>query len=308
VFLTGASGFVGAHVARALLDRRAEVTVVLRPQTDPWRLVGILPALDVVRVDLRERDACARAIRAAAPDVVCDLAWEGVGNRFHDDPVQVRSNLPTHLALLEAAAEAGCRRWVGLGSQAEYGPQPTRIAETCRPAPATLYGAVKLALGVVGERVAARTGMRFAWLRLFSAYGPMDAPGWLVPSVILTLLRGERPKLTAGTQSWDYLYVEDAAGAIAAAALATELDGVYNLGSGASVPVRDIVQTIRDLVDPRLPLGFGEVPFGPRQIMHLEADVARLSAALAWRPAVSLPDGLARTVTWYREHRHRYGR
>ena len=119
----------------------------------------------------------------------------------------------------------------------------------------------------------------------------------------LALLRGERPKLTAGTQKWDYLYVEDAARAVVEAVFATRLDGVYNLGSGRAVAVRDIVQTIRDLIDPGLALGFGEIPFKANQIMHLEADIGRLSAAIPWHPTTALADGLERTVSWYRAHR-----
>src|SRR5262249_37235635 len=254
--------------------------------------------LDVVETDLSDLDVAARVVQETAPEVVCDLAWRGVGNRFHDDPLQV-DDLHPHLALLAAAARAGCRRWIGLGSQAEYGPQPAHTEETSPPRPTTLYGAVKLSLGIIGQRLAAQAGMEFGWLRLFSSYGPMDSPGWLIPQVTLALLRRERPKLTAGTQRWDYLYVEDAAEAVAAAVFASGLDGVYNLGAGRAVPVRDIVQTIRDLIDPDLPLGFGEIPFKANQIMHLQADITRLCAALPWRPTTALTDGLRRTVDWY---------
>jgi nucleoside-diphosphate-sugar epimerase len=304
VLLTGASGFLGAHVVRALLARGVAVTALVRPGSDLWRLAEGPSAL--ASADLSDAEAVARVLADVRPEVVCDLAWHGVGNRFHDDPAQVSANLRPHLDLLQAAAHAGCRRWIGLGSQAEYGPQAARIDEGCATRPSTVYGAVKLAVGVVGQRLAARAGMEFVWLRLFSCYGPMDAPGWLIPSVTLTLLRCARPKLTAGTQKWDYLFVEDAARAVAEAALATRMEGVYNLGSGRGVPVREIVEAIRDLVDPALPLGFGEVPYGPHQIMHLEADVTKLCEAIPWRPATGLEDGLRRTVAWYREHRDRY--
>src|SRR5205814_179009 len=191
-----------------------------------------------------------------------------------------------HLDLLATAARAGCRRWIGLGTQAEYGPQSARIDERCPPAPTTLYGAVKLSVGLLGRQLAAQAGMEFVWLRLVSSYGPMDDPGWLIPSVTLRLLGRERPDLTAGTQKWDYLFVEDAAGAVVEAATAPTLDGVFNLGSGRGVAVRDIVEAIRDLIDPALPLGFGAIPYGPHQIMHLEADITRLCQATRWRPAL----------------------
>ena len=306
VLLTGATGFIGSHVASSLLGRGLAVTALVRPGSDPWRLADLGAAPAVVEADLADADTVAGVLRDAAPEVVCDLAWEGVGNPHHRDPRQIKANLAAHLELVAAAGRAGCRRFIGFGSQAEYGPQPAAIDERCLPAPTTLYGAVKLSVGVLGRQLAAQAGMEFVWLRLFSAYGPMDNPGWLIPAVTLSLLRGAYPKLTAGTQKWDYLFVKDAAGAVLECVTGTAVDGVFNLGSGQSVPVREIVETIRGLVDPALPLGFGELPYRPQQTMHLEADVTALCRAIPWRPATTLTDGLARTVAWYREHRDRY--
>ena len=306
VLVTGATGFLGSHLTRALVARGLEVTALMRPESDPWRIGDVLPRLEPATADLTDPEASARALADARAEVVCDLAWDGVGNRHHDDPRQVSVNLKAHLELLAAAARAGCRRWIGLGSQAEYGPQSVRIDERCTSAPTTLYGAVKLSVGLVGERLAARAGMEFVWIRLFSSYGPMDDPAWLIPSVTLRLLRGERPELTAGTQKWDYLFVEDAAGALVEAVIAPTLGGLFNLGSGRAVAVRDIVETIRDLIDPALPLGFGAIPYRPHQIMHLEADITRLCRAIPWRPTTALADGLARTVDWYHDHPERY--
>jgi UDP-glucose 4-epimerase len=306
VLLTGAAGFLGSHVARALLIRGIRTTAVVRPGGDAWRIADLRAQLTMVAADLNDAALLERTLAEVSPDVVCDLAWEGVGNRFRDDPRQVEANLSAHVQLVGAAGRAGCRRWVGLGSQAEYGPRPALIDEECPPAPVTVYGTVKLCLALLGRKLATQAGMEFVWLRLFSTYGPRDAASWLIPSTTLVLLRGERPTLTAGTQKWDYLFVEDAALAVVEAVTAPQLDGVYNLGSGRAVPVIEIVQMIRDLIDPRLPLGVGEIPYRPDQIMHLEADITKLCRAIPWRPTTDLADGLARTVAWYREHRERH--
>jgi nucleoside-diphosphate-sugar epimerase len=143
--------------------------------------------------------------------------------------------------------------------------------------------------------------MRFAWLRLFSAYGPMDDSGWMIPSLIQQLLRRERPLLTAGTQLWDYLYVADAARAIAQVALTPQASGMFNLGSGRPETIRSVAERIRDAIDPKLPLGLGEVPFRPDQVMHLEADIGRLRATTGWSPEIDLNEGLRRTIAWFRE-------
>jgi nucleoside-diphosphate-sugar epimerase len=80
------------------------------------------------------------------------------------------------------------------------------------------------------------------------------------------------------------------------------VQGVFNLGSGNARPVRAIVERIRDLIDPSLPLGFGEINYPPNQVMRLEADITRLRSAIEWTPQTSLDEGLRCTVEWYREH------
>jgi UDP-glucose 4-epimerase len=305
ILLTGATGFIGSHVVRCLLKHNCDVAVVIRPQSNLWRISDVLPHLQVIRGDLTDVSEIADKIRAFAPDVAIHLAWYGVGNRYRNDPHQV-TNLQVGLSLLDAVHAAGCRSWIGLGSQAEYGVYSHAVSEEMPTHPVTLYGVTKLCTCLLTQRLCDLYNIRFVWLRLFSAYGPADDVGWMIPYVILTLLRGERPALTAGEQRWDYLFVEDAAEAIYRVAVTPNVQGIFNLGSGKAHTVRSIVERIRNLIDPNLPLGFGEIPYRPDQIMHLQADITKLQDATGWSPRVGLDEGLRRTVDWYRKNRECY--
>jgi len=284
-----------------------EVAILVRPQSDRWRLRQVEGGYREILGDLQNLPACAGAIKEFAPDTVINLAWWGVLNRYRNDLSQIDDNLSGNLALLRLAQEAGCRTWIGLGSQAEYGPHTAVISEEDPTRPTTLYGMTKLITNMLSQFLCNQWGMRFVWLRIFSSYGPMDDPGWMIPYLILALLRGERPALTEGTQKWDYLYAGDVAEALYLAAVNPEVEGVFNLGSGEAYSIKSIVQKIRDLIDPHLPLGFGEVPYRPDQVMHLQADNRRLREKAGWSPRVSLDEGLARTVEWYRDHRKQFG-
>jgi len=300
--VTGGSGFVGAHVVRALLDRNVETAVFLRHDGPPWRLAEVSSRLHVVRGDLAAPGASAPAIAAFRPDTVLHLGWEGVANTARNDPRQLGTNVTGTLALLDVVAAAGARTFVGLGSQAEYGRLEGRIDETHPTRPTTLYGVAKLAAGLASGIRATELGLRHVWLRLFSVYGPLDDGPWLIPYVTRALLAGDTPALTAGTQRWDYLFVADVAEAVLAAAADERAHGVYNLGSGEARPVRTIVEAVRDVVDPSARLAFGTVPMRPDQVMHLEADTSRLAADTGWFPRTEFADGIRRTVEWLRAH------
>lgn len=306
LLITGATGFLGAHLLQRLAGEEASVATLVRPRSDGWRIARLRPRVTEIVGDLKEPRSYAAAVEEFAPDAVAHLAWSGVGNRHRNELSQVEENLFATLELLKVARDAGCRAWLGVGSQAEYGPANARLDEDAPTRPTTLYGASKLSACLLAERLCERFGMRFVWLRLFSSYGPMDDPGWMIPHLILSLLRRERPSLTEGTQRWDYIYATDVAEAIHLTLRKAEASGVFNLGSGEAERLRDIVERVRDLVDPSLPLGFGEVPFREDQVMHLQADTARLRA-LGWSPRVGLAEGLAKTVEWYRDNRDRFG-
>ena len=290
ILVTGAGGFLGAAVVRrALADGHSVAALSRTPQ--PERLRGLGGALTTHAVDLADSDAVAAIVGEIAPAVVIHCAWEGVGGTRRAGDVQF-DNIRTTVSLADAAIAAGAGKFVGIGSQAEYGRFDRPIVETDLPCPTMLYGAAKLSANHLVHQRCAEASVDFAWLRLFAAYGPGDNPNWLIPAVAAALARGEAPKCTAGTQLWDYLHIDDAAAGTLAAATTGRATGTFNLSSGRPVAVRAIVERLRDLIAPGLALRFGEVPFGPAQIMHLEGVRSKLTGATGWEPAIDTLAGL----------------
>lgn len=294
VLVTGAGGFLGAHVAAELAANGHAVTALVRPASAPWRLAPLAGRIDILRGDLADGPALSGLLAAVRPEAVVHLAWEGVGNVARNDPAQAR-NIAVALDLVSAVTDAGARVFLGAGSQAEYGPKDHAIREEDATLPTTLYGHAKLAAGLMAGQLAAARSLRFAWLRVFSTYGPGDNPGWLIPDLIAKLRRGERMALTPGEQRWGFLHARDAAAAFHAVLEDEGAEGVFNLGSPDAPPLRETITLLRDLVDPRVSLGFGEMPYRPDQVMRLQANVGRLTA-LGWAPRIALAEGLAETV------------
>jgi nucleoside-diphosphate-sugar epimerase len=295
--VTGATGFLGAALVARLLAAGGRVAVIARQDSPNLKRLPDHPSLLVVNGDFSDVGAWQEPLAGFTAEVFYHLAWNGVGNSYRNDPRQT-ANIEPSLETLRLARELGCRRWVGTGSQAEYGPLNRRISEIDPPEPTSLYGAAKAATCLLTQVLGKQLGIEPVWARVFSTYGPGDNSGWMLVDVIRQLLDGQRPALTPGEQLWDYLYVDDAADALFAMGKIENLSGIYNLGSGQSRTIRSIAEMARDLINPELPLGFGEIPYRPDQVMHLEADIDKLIKDTGWRPQVSLEAGIRNLVDW----------
>lgn len=294
ILITGAGGFVGAAVADLAAREGHQVTALVRNPAAP-RVVALAGRCAIAVADLADTAAVHAALTQASPDIIIHSAWEGVGGPARAGDIQI-DNIRTTLALLDAAIAVGARRFIGIGSQAEYGRHDCRIDESAATEPFLLYGAAKLSACHLTRQRAGEAGLGWAWLRLFSPYGPGDNPNWLIPSVTAQILSGQTPRTSPGTQKWDYLHIIDCSRGILAAALTDSAQGVFNLSSGRAVAVRTIVEQLRDIARPDMRLTFGDIPFGPNQIMHLEGDCSRLTAATGWTPRIALEDGLVTVV------------
>ena len=304
IFITGTTGFIGARLLRSLLERGEDVAILLRPGANTIRIDDLLDSCVQIYGSLDSISQIQNQLISFSPDTVIHLAWSGVENTARNDLRQL-DNIAYSRDLYNLTDEIGCRRFLGLGSQAEYGVMRGKIHEDSIPSPTSLYGLSKLAAGITLNMAANSSGRPFTWLRLFSCYGPGDNPVWLIPYVIKTLLNGEKPSLTKGEQVWDYLYIDDVVDGIIAA-LVDDLRGIFNLGSGAPVALKDILSTIRDSINPNLPMGFGEVDYRPDQVMHLEASMEKFFSKSNWRPSKPHAVGVPLTVSAYVEAKKNY--
>lgn len=301
VFLTGASGFIGAHVVRQLTAHGHSVAVLQRAEATGQRLEQYTSKLCFLKTEGNNIRSLEQDLIAWAPDCFMHLGWGGVGNLHRNDSDLQLKNVQFSVQLANLCVAVGATHFIGAGSQAEYGPKHGLITEDLCPAPTTLYGAAKLSAAMLTQRICELAGVQHAWLRVFSTYGPGDNPDWLLPTLIRQLLQGTRPQLTACEQTWDYLHVADAAAAFVAV-LESCAAGVFNLASGQEVPLRSVVEITRNLVSPQAELGFGEVPYRPDQVMRMQVCTGRLRAATGFTPTIALSDGLRELVETMKQH------
>jgi nucleoside-diphosphate-sugar epimerase len=259
--------------------------------------------------DLLDPAAAQAVVAAAAPERLLHLAWYAEHARFWTSPENLRWVEAT-LRLLRAFADAGGRRAVVAGTCAEYEwtPEGGVLSEDAPLRPATLYGAAKDATRRVAEAFSGVSDMELTWGRVFLLYGPGEPPGRLVPRVTRALLAGEEAEVGPPDLVRDFMDVEDVAGAFAAL-LDSRVTGAVNVATGEPTRIGEIVDTIADLVGRPELVRRGALPARPGEPSTLVADARRLREEVGFSPRISLRDGLATTIDWWRsESRSEAGR
>jgi nucleoside-diphosphate-sugar epimerase len=291
ILVTGASGFIGSHLCLRLRHEGAEVHAVYRS-----RRPADLGDQHWWQADLADAAEVTKIIGKARPEVIFHLAShvKGAPGLEHVLPT-FHSNLQSSVNLLTAAVEANCRRVVLTGSLAE---PDVEKGETFPSAP---YAAAKWASSGYARMFHALYKLPVLIARVFMVYGPGQVDlTKLVPYVILALLQGESPKITSGDRLVDWIYVSDVIDGFLALAEQPGIEGsTIDIGSGALVPIRDVVQQIVAIIDGVTRPEFGALPDRPMEPTRL-AKTAETFASIGWKPQVSLREGLKRTVDWYR--------
>ena len=295
--ITGPTGAVGTALCKLLAQEQITVWAVVRPES---KRSGHLKEIDGVHIISCDASQLSQ-LSGIEADAFFHLAWaKTTGQGRNDMPAQI-DNIRYTIDAVHAASRLGCKVFIGAGSQAEYGRVNHALTPDTPCFPENGYGMAKLCAGQMSRTECEKLGIEHIWPRILSVYGPHDGMGSMVSSVIRTLLKGECPALTAGEQIWDFLYADDAARALYLLALYGKSGAVYPLGSGQARPLKDYITMLRDAIDPSLLLGFGEIPYGDKQVMHLEADISALQRDTGFAPQTDFAAGIRKTIEWVRE-------
>lgn len=300
VVVTGPTGAIGTALCRLLTERKVAVIAVVRPDSGRAGHLRKLNGVTIVACDAAELSGLPGLLRGAQADAFFHLAWaRTVGQGRNDMPAQI-DNIRHTIDACRAAKALGCRVFVGAGSQAEYGRVNGALTPETPCFPENGYGMAKLCAGQMSRAECERLGIDHIWPRILSVYGPHDSMTSMVMGTIDKLLKGEKPALTSGEQIWDYMFADDAAEALYRLALRGHSGRVYPVGSGKGRPLCEYIEIIRDEIDPSLKLGFGEIPYGEKQVMHLKADISALREDTGFEPFTDFGDGIRKTIDYIR--------
>ncbi len=301
VMITGATGVVGNALIKVLLENQIRTTVIVRPDSRRKERIPRSPLVQIEEADLSELCQLEKRFDGEEYDTFFHLGWTGtIGNARNDMQIQLK-NVQYTLDAVELAASVGCRTFVGVGSQAEYGRVNGKLSKDTPVSPENGYGIAKLCAGQMSRILCQQKQMKHIWTRILSVYGPCDSESTMIMTTIRALLKQEVPMLTAGEQQWDYLYAMDAGVALYLVGKHGQAGKTYCIGSGQTKKLETYITLLRDSIDPNLRVGIGEIPYAQNQVMYLCADIAELTKDTGFIPQTSFEEGISETIDWMRK-------
>jgi len=308
--VTGAAGFVGANLLRRLTKSGFRVHILIREDTDLWRIKKILRDVSVHHCDLRDKSGVSKVVRAISPSIVYHLAAETISSstRSMSGRNFVAHNLLGTINLLTACLKSTPSLIVNTGSSSEYGSATKPMSENDHCEPMTAYGVTKLAATLYGQMLAQTNGLPVVTLRLFSPFGPYDSEHRLIPNVVLSAINNRDIQLSSLHLVRDYVYIGDVVNAcIACLSRKEKLVGkVFNVGSGKQRSIGSVVRTILHLTESKSRILTGTRQPPAYESAMWQANLRNTRKVIGWKPTSTFLSGIQKTVRWFQRNRDLY--
>lgn len=309
ILITGAAGFVGAVLARRVLEQGHEVHVVTKSTSPSWRLADVARDLHVHQGDLTDEAGMQRLVADAQPEIVYHLATHGAYPFQTNADGIIQTNILGTWNLLKALAKTEYEVFVNTGSSSEYGFKDYAMRETDLLEPNSYYSVAKCAQTLLCQHVANTEKRPITTFRLFSVYGPYEEPSRLLPTLIRLCLEGKDLTLVDPETARDFVYVDDVVDAYLRIEKLAGLCGeVVNIGTGVQRSLGQVVDAVLTETTARVQCNWGAMPARIWDQKTWVADCTKSRRLLDWRATTSLGEGIARTVAWARgreDHRER---
>ncbi|MFW9996699.1 MAG: NAD-dependent epimerase/dehydratase family protein [Candidatus Odinarchaeota archaeon] len=299
IFITGGTGFIGPYIVEQLLKDKHDLLLLSYEKEEPSeKFLEVYDSLKLVSGDLLDISAWKQYLEDFSPESVIHMAWQGIPN--YKARTSVR-NLQNSLNFFLTLAEIGCKQVLTTGSCWEYGRTEGKLSEEMPPRPHNPFSAAKNALRIMGEEIAKENGMQFIWTRFFYVYGPGQKTSSLLPYIINSVLKREKPTVKTPNSKNDFIFVEDVAAAVTMIVKNCKRDqAIYNIGSGYSTSVRKLMEIVYEKSKTSLPNDIFAKKQSTSDIVDFWADISRIKKEIGWKPKVSIDQGIAKMLDHYR--------
>lgn len=297
VIVSGANGFVGAAVVGELLKNNIEVIALINGNND-----SNLPNHKKLRkqsFSLSKAHLLVDVIEDRDIDTFFHMAWMGSAGKERADYTLQLNNAKWTLDCMNVAKKLGCSRFIEAGSIMELETMKATYKDGNRPGMGYIYGSGKLAAHTMGKAYAANLGIDLVWAMITNAYGVGEKSPRMVNTTIQKCIQGISPQFTAGTQNYDFVYIDDVARAFRLIGENGKPFNEYLIGSSNAKPLKEFLLEMKAAIAPDIDFIFGDIPFtGVNQPLE-EFDCSKTERDTGFRAEISFAEGCRMTRDWW---------
>ena len=292
IIITGATSMIGTALTEIAVREGSEVYAIVRPNTKRIdRLISsqfVHPVFGTLE-EMNEINGL-----PSDCDVFYHLAWGHTVREERDDPLLQEDNIQSTLDAVCLAKKTGCKRFIGAGSQAEYGIVTGQITTDTPAKPMSAYGMAKLSANLLSGKLCEQLGLEHIWARIFSVYGPHDNEGTMLNNAIDSFLKGKIVNFSAATQIWNYLYESDAGEMFFRLGMDHIKPGIYHIAHPESRVLKAYIMRMIKCFGSDVKYSFAESSDEP--VVSLNVDIKKTINAINFIPKINFEAGISYVI------------
>ncbi len=294
IAITGAGSMLGIATIKACYENNINVLAFVRKNSSNISRLQTFTNVTIIECDLESMSSF--VVSDLKADVFIHFAWAFTDKLGRSDNAKQYKNIEYAIDAVKLATKLGCERFIGVGSQAEYGTPNVTLTETTPCNPVVSYGVAKYAAGKFCKIECEKYNMHFNWVRILSIYGVYDHDRTMLSILIKNAKQNNPIDLTDCEQTWDYLFEDDAGRAFLAISKNGKNGRFYNLGSGVGRKLKDFVNDTTKLISSEYKPNFGARAYSKTQPYFLQADITDLKNDTGWAPEIDFKDGIIKIL------------
>ncbi len=302
VIVTGATGFIGSALTNFLANKGIKVFAIVRNEHSNIDRINKNDNIKIINCDLSEIERLEELIPDRDIDVFYHFAWEGVSDTNRNSYHSQLNNIEYTCECVELCNKLNCRKFVFASSLWEYeclvtmsGEEPVKLS--------SLYSSAKIAANFMGRTLCNNYDISYTACMITNIYGAGEISQRLINSTIRKLLNKDETQFTSSTQTYDFIYIDDAVKAISNIGLKGKNNKSYYIGSLNPRPLKEYLKVIKNCINKDIELGIGKIPQNGVHLDYSMFDIYALKNDTGFEPEITFEEGINKTIEWIKNQR-----